>query len=92
MAVGMIQILNNTAQKYKLNWLKFIPCRKYQVQDRIEVVCSTMYQHKLRLAPSVKLLKGEMELAHYEESATQKRAKVNDHSLNAFEYGIEEFF
>lgn len=45
--------------------------------------------HWLRIAPNCKNLLQEFELAHYEETETQKRAKENDHSLNAFEYAIE---
>lgn len=43
----------------------------------------------LRIDPSCKNLMNEFELAHYEETETQKRTKANDHSINAFEYAIE---
>lgn len=93
MAIGMIQLLNDTAKKYGLKWLRFTTSAKFPVNDRIEITLSAMYRHQLRLGNGVKLLKDEMELAFYEEtkSGTQKRAKVNDHGLNAFEYGMESF-
>lgn len=92
MEVAWIAMLNTCAKQLGIHWLRFVKCRKYQVQDRIEITCSLMYQHKLRLGDNVKLLKAEMELAHYEEGKeTQKRKKDNDHSLNAFEYAIEPF-
>lgn len=90
-SVGIIALLNNQARKYKLSWLQFVKCRKFPVNDRIEIVCSAMSRSQLRLGPDVKLLKGEMELSYYEDTETQKRAKDNDHSINAFEYGIEPF-
>lgn len=90
MAVGIIQILNNTAQQKRCNhWLQFIKCRKYPIQDRIELTTNLMGGQWLRIAPECKNLFNEFELAHYEETETQKRAKENDHSLNAFEYAIE---
>lgn len=94
MAIGMIQILNSTAQRYNMSWLRFTKCKKYAVADRIEITRSTMYQHKLRLSDNVKLLKQEMEMAYYEPDAkdANKRVKANDHGINAFEYGIESFF
>lgn len=93
MAIGLIQILNDTAKKYGMRWLRFSPSAKFPVNDRIEITLSAMYRHQLRLAPEVKLLKEEMEFSNYEEtkSGVQKRIKVNDHALNAFEYGMEKF-
>ena len=93
MAVGVIEGLNNVVRKYGIKWLKFVKCVKFPVNDRIEITLSAMYKHQIRLAPDVKLLKSEFELAFYEESKSgvQKRAKVNDHAINAFEYGIETF-
>lgn len=89
MNVGFIQLLNKEAQEKSVYWLRFVKCSKFPVQDRIEIVLSIMYQHKLRLGENVKVLKQEMELAHYEDNDTQKRVKKHDHCLNAFEYGIE---
>ena len=37
----------------------------------------------------VKLLKEEFELSNYEDSPKQKRANINDHAINAYEYMIE---
>lgn len=90
MAVGIIQILNNVAQQKGCNhWLQFIKCRKYPIQDRIELTTNLMGGQWLRIDKDCKNLINEFELAHYEETETQKRAKENDHSLNAFEYAIE---
>ena len=88
--IAFIQILNDTARKYRIDhWLKFIKCKKLPITDRIEVTLSLMSRGKLRFANSVKVLKQEMELAQYAEIETQKRVKKNDHCLNAFEYAIE---
>lgn len=90
MAMGFIQLLNNYAQKYKLNWLKFVRCKKYPTQDRIELTLALMGRQMLRLGDNVRLLKDEMELAQYStETETQKRVKKDDHALNSFEYAIE---
>lgn len=90
MAVGVIQLLNNAATQYRVNhWLHFIKCRKYPIQDRIELTTNLMGGCWLRIDPSCKNLMNEFELAHYEETETQKRTKSNDHSINAFEYAIE---
>lgn len=90
MAVGVITLLNNVAEKYRVNhWLRFIKCRKYPIQDRIELTTNLMGGQWLRIDPSCKNLLQEFELATYEEVETQKRTKANDHSINAFEYAIE---
>lgn len=90
MAHGFITLLNKTAHSLNQgNWLRFGRCKKFLIQDRIEVVLSIMAQQKLRFAPSVINLKREMELSRYAELETQKRIKLHDHSLNAFEYAIE---
>lgn len=90
MAVGVIQLLNNAAAQYRVNhWLHFIKCRKYPIQDRIELTTNLMGGCWLRIDKSCKNLMNEFELAHYEETETQKRSKSNDHSINAFEYAIE---
>lgn len=90
MNVGIISMLNNVAQRYRVNhWLHFIQCRKYPIQDRIEVTAALMGGQWLRIHPDCKNLFREFELASYEEIETQKRKKENDHSINAFEYAIE---
>lgn len=90
MAVGIIQILNDVARKYKLSWLSFIKCKKFPINDRIEVTLSMMGRQRMRMSPNIKLLKQEMEMSYYEETQTQKRAKVNDHGINGFEYAFED--
>lgn len=90
MAVGVITVLNNIAQQYRVNhWLQFTKCRKYPIQDRIELTIHLLGANYLRISNSCSTLFKEFELAHYEETETQKRAKENDHALNAFEYAIE---
>lgn len=90
MAVGVIQILNNVSQqKGCAHWLHFVKCRKYPIQDRVELTTNLMGGQWLRIDKSCKNLMNEFELSHYDETETQKRAKENDHSLNAFEYAIE---
>lgn len=93
-AVGIITILNDTARAYRVNWLRFVGCKKYPVNDRIEITISLLARSKFRIAENVpiypvKTLKTEMEFARYEETSTQKREKIDDHALNAFEYGLE---
>lgn len=88
--VGVIQMLNNTASMYRVNhWMKFIKCKKFPVDDRIEITLGLMGIQKLRFSNKIKLLKSEMETAYYEDGATRKRVKKDDHALNAFEYAIE---
>ena len=89
MAIGFIQILNSTAKNCGHTWLTFGRCKKYPIQDRIEITLALMSKFMLRLNNNVNLLKAEMELSFYVEGEVQKRAKVNDHSLNAFEYALE---
>ena len=88
--LAMVQLLNNVAQQKRYaKWLSFEPCVKYPTPDRIACTLSFMSHQMLRIDPSCRVLLGEMEEAHYEETVEQKRAKENDHALNAFEYAIE---
>lgn len=92
--VSFITLLNNYCQSRRIEWLRFVKCRKYPVADRIEVVLSIMGKQMLRINEKserypVKLLKSELELSKYAETEQQKREKKDDHSLNAFEYLLE---
>lgn len=92
----LIDVLNDTAIKYKLRWLHFVPCAKLTIQDRINVTIALLAKQKLRinenaLSYPVKVFKSELEFATYKETETQARAKKNDHAINAFEYAIEPF-
>jgi len=89
MSVGLIQILNSTSKKYGFRWLTFQKSVKFPVNDRIAITLGLMSKFMLRLNDKVDTLKGEFELAHYIDGDLEKRAKVNDHALNAFEYAIE---
>lgn len=96
MAVGVIEILNNTARQYHFNWLKFVKCKKFPIPDRIEITLSILASQKLRINSKaskfpVKLLRNEMEFSYYEESKAgkQNRVKKDDHAINGFEYAIE---
>lgn len=90
MSVGIINILNKTAAQFRVNhWLTFIKCRKYPIQDRVELTTNLMGGHWLRINPECKNLFMEFELARYDDTEQQKRIKENDHSINAFEYAIE---
>lgn len=43
MNVAMISMLNKVAMQYRVNhWLNFIKCRKYPIQDRIELTSALM--------------------------------------------------
>lgn len=92
---AFITILNSKAISYNVNWLCFVPCKKYEVAERIMVTTALLAQDKLRINENtfnypVKLLKKEFELAVYDDNKTiQTRTKKNDHSINAFEYAIE---
>ena len=96
MAVGFIEILNNTARQMRMNWLTFVKCKKFPIPDRIEITLGIMAGQKLRINTKdkqypVKLLPQEFDFAHYEESRSgkQNRVKENDHGINGFEYAIE---
>lgn len=69
--------------------MKFIKCKKFKIEDRIEITLAIMGKQKLRFSNRVNLLREEMENAFYDEGTTQKRVKKDDHALNAFEYAIE---
>lgn len=89
-----IDMLNDTAKKYRVNWLHFTSCAKLPVQDRINVTIALLAQQKLRINENtsfypVKVLKSEFEFATYKETEKQARTKKNDHAINAFEYAIE---
>lgn len=96
MAVGFIDILNNTARQNRLEWLMFVKCKKHPVADRIEITLALLAGQKLRINTKdakypVKLLPQELDFAQYEESRSgkQNRLKENDHGINGFEYAIE---
>ena len=88
-AIGFIQWLNVETEKRRITWLKFIKCKKFPINDRIVITQSIMSRHLLRLNHNVSLLKQEMELAQFEDKAEMKRANINDHALNSFEYFLE---
>lgn len=87
----LIRLLNKEAEARGLNkWLKFVPCYKYQIQDRIVITQALLANQMIRFNPSVKLLKEELELAQYkEDSKKMERENLNDHAINAFEYLME---
>lgn len=89
-AAGVIDILNIEAKNRRYDWLKFVNCKKEDIQNRIEITLWLMGKHLFRInSNNVKLLKEEFELSNYEDSPKQKRANVNDHAINAYEYMIE---
>lgn len=89
-AAGVIDILNIEARNRRYDWLKFINCKKEEIQNRIEITLWLMGKHLFRInSNNVKLLKEEFELSNYEDSPKQKRANINDHAINAYEYMIE---
>lgn len=91
---AFISILNKTASDYGFDsWLAFHPCRKYKVNDRIAITQGLMRQGRIRIAPSVDNLQRELQLSVWDEKASRinKRIDDNDHSINAFEYGFEDF-
>lgn len=92
----LISMLNQEARNRNLRWLTFQHCKKYPIQDRIEITLALMSRQKLRVNMKhkkfpVKLLQQEMNSSRYEESKSQiqKREKVDDHAINGFEYAIE---
>lgn len=89
-----IDMLNDTAAKYRIRWLHFTSCVKLAIQDRINVTIALLANQKLRINSNtsfypVNVLKSELEFATYKETETQARVKKNDHAINAFEYAIE---
>ena len=85
------RLLNKEAEARGLHkWLKFVPCYKYQIQDRIIITQALLANQMIRFNPNVKLLKEELELAQYkEDSKKMERENLNDHAINAFEYLME---
>lgn len=89
-AAGVIDILNIEAKRRRYDWLRFVNCKKEDIQNRIEITLWLMGKHLFRInSNNVKLLKEEFELSNYEDSPKQKRANINDHAINAYEYMIE---
>lgn len=93
MAVGVITILNSMSKKMRCyNWLSFTPCAKYPILDRIDIQQALMSRGLFRVDNSCIHLYRDLEQARYKEDVeTRDRVKENDHVLNAYEYGIEEF-
>lgn len=91
MVVGMIQILNNTSRNLGFsNWLTFQQCRKFPILDRIDIQQAIMGHQMFRVDESCKNLMRELELAHYKDNIQKReREKGSDHTLNAYEYGLE---
>lgn len=91
MAVGVITVLNNFVKQYRAHhWLSFVKCRKFPINDRIAVTLALMGGQWLRIdRMHCQNLLSEFEMSQYEDTETEKRTKVNDHSINAFEYAIE---
>ncbi len=92
MNLSVIEILNKYSRIEGSNkWLRFTRCMKYPIQDRIELTTALMGGLWLRIdSKNCANLLEEFEMSYYEEVETQKRVKKNDHSINAFEYGIEQ--
>lgn len=90
MNIAVTHILNRVAESRGLTWLSFGLCKKYPIQDRISVVLALMGNGMFRMNEGyTSQLWKELEYAHYEEKGDYKRAKENDHMLNALEYAIE---
>lgn len=90
MNVAVTHILNRVAESRGLNWLSFSLCKKFPIQDRISIVLALMGSGMFRMKDGyTNQLWKELEYAHYEEKGDYKRAKENDHMLNAMEYAIE---
>lgn len=90
MNIGITHILNRVSEARGHNWLSFGLCKKFPIQDRISVVLALMGNGLFRMREGyTNVLKKELEYAHYEEKGDYKRAKENDHMLNAMEYAIE---
>lgn len=90
MNIAIVHILNRVAETRGLTWLNFSLCKKFPIQDRISVVLALMGNGMFRMNQGyTNQLWKELEYAHYEEKGDYKRAKENDHMLNAMEYAIE---
>lgn len=90
MNIGITHILNRVAEARGLEWLSFSLCKKFPIQDRVSIVLATMGAGMFRMKQGeTNTLWKELEYAHYEEKGEYKRAKENDHCLNAMEYAIE---
>lgn len=91
MVVGFIQILNNVTKKLGLHhWLHFTKCAKFPIVDRIDIQQAIMGYQKFRMDSNCIHLLREFEISHYKEKVEKReRAKGEDHTLNAYEYGME---
>lgn len=88
---AVIQSLNSIIRARRINWMRFIPCRKdVPIQDRIEIFRSMLSQQFVRCnRERTKNLIGELEFARFSDIETAKRVKENDDLINALEYAIE---
>lgn len=90
MNIGITHILNRVAESRGHSWLSFGLCKKFPIQDRISIVLALIGNGMFRMNQGyTNQLWKELEYAHYEEKGDYKRAKENDHMLNALEYAIE---
>lgn len=96
-APSFVRLLNNAVLASNLETqLLFTLCKKYNVQDRIQVVNSVAGAQQLFFNSMcdwmpVKELFKEMRSSRYKKDSQNgnQREKKNDHVLNAFEYAIE---
>lgn len=91
---SFIDILNAKCVEFGVeNWLSFIPCAKFEINDRIHITRYLMSLGRLRIDTKCENLLTELELSMWDDkiSTKLKRVNDNDHSINAFEYAIEDF-
>lgn len=89
---SFIRILNTETENRGIDYFGFVECVKWEVNDRIYITQYLMQQQRLNINPCCKNLLDEMSMAQWNETGSKpKRKDDNDHSLNAFEYLMQDF-
>lgn len=85
---SFISLLNNmSAVKGAQNYVRFQPCKKEAIEQRIDFLISMLSTGRCKIrSRDCRFLMSELEQASYDEYLVNKRQDKNDHSINALEY------
>lgn len=91
---SFISILNTCCAERGIDFIEFVPCQKFRINDRIVIEQYLLAQGRIRIDGEwcCNLL-DELSGAEWDDSLSEepKRKNDKDHSINAFEYAIEPF-
>lgn len=94
-AIAFINALQSEAENRGYDWINFITCAKYPINDRVLVVNSLLATGKFRVNKErCQPLLEELSKARWKITETclrPKREDKDDHSINAMEYGFENY-